>query len=106
MGIVDLILKWAVPFVCGAVIAALAGAVRNLRKRNDALENGVQCLLRAEIIREHKEYVTKGYCPIYAKDSLKRSYKAYHDLGGNDVATKLYEDVINLPESAPETAGK
>lgn len=62
------------------------------------IEDGVQCLLRAEIIRSNEKYLHKGYCPIYAKESLKRVYDAYHALGGNDVATHLYNELMELQE--------
>ena len=62
------------------------------------IEDGVQCLLRAEIIRSNEKYTARRYCPVYAKESLKRVYNAYHELGGNDVATHLYEECMELPE--------
>ena len=55
--------------------------------------------LRAEIIRAHEKYSQKRFCPIYAKESLTRAYNAYHALGGNDVATDLYRQCMELPES-------
>ena len=58
---------------------------------------GTQCLLRAEIIRSHEKYIDKGFCPLYAKESLTKEYQAYHNLGGNDVATALYEQLMTLP---------
>jgi hypothetical protein len=58
----------------------------------------VQCLLRAEIIRQNEKWVKAGYCPIYAKQALTRAYKAYTALKGNDVATGLYHEVMELPE--------
>ena len=96
--ITELIIKWAIPFVCGGIITGCIAYVKALKKRNTALEDGVQCLLRGEIIRTHDKCVDRGYCPIYAKEALKRAYKAYHALGGNDVATKLYNDTMGLPE--------
>jgi hypothetical protein len=71
-------------------------------KRIANLENGVQSLLRAEIIRSHEKYMKRGFCPIYAKEALDKAYKAYHALGGNDVATKLYEQCILLPDKLRE----
>lgn len=62
------------------------------------IEDGLQCLLRAEIIRANEKYTARRYCPIYAKESLKRVYNAYHELGGNDVATHLYDELMALPE--------
>lgn len=98
----ELILKWAVPFVCGGVMTWALTYIKMRKKRDTALEEGVQCLLRAEIISMYKEYQHKRYCPIYAKESLKRMYKAYHGLGGNDVATELYSKTLALPEESEE----
>lgn len=110
MEIVELILKWAVPFVlstaASAVIAYGKGLHKRLteqekanEKREQAIVDGLQSLLRSEIIRAHDKYTEQGYCPIYSKEALKRAYEAYHALGGNDVATKLYNDSMNLPEN-------
>ena len=95
--IVEKIIAWAIPFICGGVITGLITYAKTLKKRNDAEEEGIQCLLRAEIIRNHDKYMDRGYCPIYAKEALKRAYHAYHELGGNDVATRLYNETMELP---------
>ena len=68
-------------------------------EREKAIADGVQCLLRSEIIRSHDKYTHLTYCPIYAKENITRAYAAYHALGGNDVATSLYEQIMELPES-------
>ena len=69
--------------------------------RTKQLESGVQCLLRAEIIRCHDKYTVRKYCPVYAKENLNRAYTAYHNLGGNDIATALYDACMELPEQPP-----
>lgn len=89
----DIFLKWLIPFLCGAAVT-FAGT---MLIRQKALKNGVQCLLRAEIIRSYDKYQDKGKCPLYAKEALTRAYKAYHALGGNDVATELYHETMELP---------
>ena len=61
------------------------------------LEDGSQSLLRLKIIQEHEKWTEREYCPIQARESLTRAQKAYHQLGGNDVATALYNDVMELP---------
>ena len=100
--ILDLVLKWLVPFVLTTIasgaIAYSKGTHKRASDREKAIEEGVQSLLRAEIIRAHDKYMGQGYCPVYAKEALRRAYEAYHTLVGNDVATKLYEDVMKLPE--------
>ena len=95
--IIDKLISWAVPFVCGGIITGLITYIKAMRRRNTALEDGVQCLLRAEIIRMHDKYTARGYCPIYAKEALTRAYGSYHTLNGNDVATGVYEVTMELP---------
>lgn len=93
-----------------AVIAAfLAAGYRQLSKkqaeesiRNQAIHDGMQALLRDRIIQAYNHYQDKGYCPIYGKENVKRMYDAYHELGGNDVATKLKDTLINMPEEPAE----
>lgn len=100
--ILDLVLKWLVPFVLTTIasgaIAYSKGTHKRASDREKAIEEGLQSLLRAEIIRANDKYQGQGFCPVYAKEALRREYEAYHMLGGNDVATKLYEDVMKLPE--------
>ncbi len=96
------VIDWVVPFLCGGVLSGVTAYVRTQRKHTNALEVGVQCLLRAEILRCNEQYTAKKWCPVYAKEALKRAYSAYHTLGGNDVATRLYEEVLSLPSADTE----
>lgn len=100
--IVDKLISWAVPFVCGSIITGLIAYIKAMRRKTSAIEEGVQCLLRLELVRSHEKYTKRGYCPIYAKESLKRAYNSYHTLDGNDVATDLYEETKALPTEAKE----
>lgn len=112
MEVLDIILKWAIPFVCTAVASACITWVKTTRSKAKAqeeksdlefqfLKTGLQALLRAEILRSHDKYTQKGYCPIYAREALDKTYSAYHGLGGNDVATDLYHHIKSLPSTEP-----
>lgn len=68
------------------------------RRKNEAIAEGVQSLLRESIVTNYNRYLEKGVCPIYAKESVKKVYQAYHNLGGNDVATELYNKLLKMPE--------
>lgn len=95
--VIENIIGWAVPFVLGAMVSGAATYIRMRKKHDKALCTGVQCLLRAQIIAYNERYTHEGSCPVYAKESLRRMYGAYHALGGNDVATALYEATLELP---------
>ena len=89
----ELILKWAVPFLCGALVTFIGTMLVRLK----AIKAGLQCLLRADIIRTYDKAKEREFCPLYAKEALTRAYKAYHALGGNDVATELYHETLEMP---------
>lgn len=93
------------------ILAILSWLVKLLRDqiqaeqtKNEAIAEGVQSLLRESIVSNYNRYSDRGYCPIYAKESMKKVYKAYHNLGGNDVATELYTKVLKMPEEKKEEA--
>lgn len=76
--------------------------LKNERAKNEAIAEGVQSLLRENIVGNYNKYQDRKHCPIYAKESLRKAYKAYHNLGGNDVATKLYTTLLAMPEEVEE----
>lgn len=73
------------------------------KARNEAIAEGVQSLLRESIVSSYNKYNDKGYCPIYAKESMKKVYAAYHNLGGNDIATSIYNKILNMDEEPKAT---
>jgi len=95
---------WVEWLFAGAV-SVLAYLYRNIsarleieRQKNEAIAAGVQSLLRESIVSNYNKYSDKGTCPIYAKESIKKVYESYHNLGGNDVATELYNKILRMPE--------
>ena len=57
---------------------------------------------RLTIIRECNHYITKGYAPLYAVDSISEMYQAYHELGGNGAVTGIYNEFLSLPHNPRE----
>lgn len=102
MNIAATILTAFISTTVGVVVTAVIARFKLGNRKYKALQDGVQSLLRAEIIRQNEKWVERGYCPVYAKDAVRREYEAYHALGGNGVITDLYNDIINLPETAPK----
>lgn len=104
------IIQWALTGALGA-IAAYFGAKSKARKKSDeearkkveALCAGTRNILRYDIIQIHDKYEKLGYCPISIKEALEDSYNSYHALGGNGIITKLYNDVMALPEAPTDS---
>lgn len=91
--------------VSGCLVSAVCAAIaagRRYAKRHKAADEGLQCLLRGEIIRSYEKSKERGYCPLYAKEALKRAYSSYHALGGNDVATDLYHQLLAMDTEPKE----
>ena len=102
MNIAATILTAFISTTVGVVVTAVIAHFKSGKQRHKALNNGVQSLLRAEIIRQNEKWGERGYCPVYAKDAVRREYEAYHALGGNGVITELYDDIMELPETPPK----
>ena len=90
VSIITSIIVWAVTGALGAFTTYLGMRYKKVTRENDALKNGMQSLLRNNIIDAHEKYMKT------------KTYDAYHALGGNGVVTKLYNDVMELPENPPE----
>lgn len=104
--IISKILGIILSAAASGVVSGVAVWFKMRRKKDDAVADGVQCLLREKIIEKHTKYVEeKHYCPIYAKESIRKAYNAYHALGGNDVATALYKELMALHTEPPEKGG-
>lgn len=84
------------------VLGYIIRKLKEQQKENKAIADGVQSLLRENIVSNYNKYQDREHCPIYAKESIKHVYEAYHNLGGNDVATKLYDKLLEMPEEKKE----
>ena len=82
--------------ILGFAWRSVAKRQKAAQEKSDAIADGVQCLLRESIVQNYNRYSDKGYCPSSAKESIKTVYHAYHALGGNDVATDLYEKILDM----------
>ena len=74
-------------------------AISDDRAKYKAVAKGLEALLRDRIIDCYNKYEKKGICPIYAKENVERLYIPYHELGGNDVATELVEQLLGMPSN-------
>jgi len=97
--------QWLFAVISGALALAyrsIAARLKEEQRKNEAIAAGVQSLLREAIVDNYNKYSDKGFCPIYAKESMKRVYTAYSNLGGNDVAHELYQKILRMPEEKEE----
>lgn len=93
---IDLFLKWFAPFTFGLISSLLITLVKKNAKKEKAIENGVQALLRNELIREYRDYKTKGSISILDKENMEDMFEAYENLGGNGTVKELYDEAMNI----------
>lgn len=101
----DFVVEYWVEVLFGLIVGGFAWGYRRLAKklctqrhREDAIAQGVQALLRNEIIRTYEKCVAQGYCSIETKENVQRLYEAYHALGGNGTITELVNRLLKMPE--------
>ena len=88
-----------------AAVVALLGVMlsnRRVEKKKADEENGLvksalRALLRSELMRTHHQAVRDGHASTLDKEVMERTYQSYHSLGGNGIATNLYEEMMALP---------
>lgn len=101
---IDFIFQYWLEFLFSALIALMGFGYKLLKNRQDqqerknkAIENGVQALLRNELIRRYREYETKGEITIIDKENIEHLFNEYKNLGGNGTVAKMYEEMLSLP---------
>ena len=94
----------------GAILSILTGyltaTVRALKhhqteekKRQKALETGVQALLRQKLLEIYDQYKDVSEVPADALEAMDAVYKAYHGLGGNGTGTRLHDAIMRKKTS-------
>lgn len=62
----------------------------------EALENGVQCLLRVKLIEYHTKYMEAGNISTHGYENWCLMYKSYTDLHGNGMVEHMNDDIESL----------
>lgn len=86
----------ALPIILTALMGYIVWILKRQKKDRDANSRGTMLLLRVQIIEYHDKYVREGKIPSYAYENFDEMYQAYHELGGNGMITKMYEEVQEL----------
>ena len=75
--------------------------IRDSRKeeniiKEEALKDGIVCLLRVKLIEYHDHYMAIGSIPSYALSNWDMMYKAYVNLGGNGMIVGMDKEIKTL----------
>lgn len=99
------IIPYILNIVSSGILAFAVWLVNKIRKDRQtecnsqkAVSEGIEAMLRDRIIQKGEYHIGYGWCSPENKTVVEKMYKPYAALGGNDVATKVYEHVMALPE--------
>lgn len=71
-------------------------------QKTEAIQLGVQAILRNLLIAEYNDRVEKGYAPVYARQNFENMWIQYHNLGQNGVVGDLHDKYMALPTEPVE----
>lgn len=94
--ITSIIISYLIPTFLGGIIGFISTKLKKNKKKDLAIEQGVQALLRNEIIRRYREFESKGAIPILDKENLEEMFVQYKNLGGNGTVKKMMDELLNL----------
>ena len=96
MNILQMILSYLIPTILGGILGFIATNFKKNKKKDLAIEQGVQALLRNEIIRRYREFESKGEISILDQENLDEMFIQYQNLGGNGTVKKMMNDLYEL----------
>jgi hypothetical protein len=97
IGLLRIILSYLIPTILGGLLGFLSTKIKKDKKKEKAIEEGVQALLRNELIRRYREYETKGELSILDKENIEEMFIQYENLGGNGTVKQLMTELLQLP---------
>ena len=107
----DFIIKYWIEALFTGVCTFVGFAYKKIKKRFEdqeekqkeqdikrkAIENGVQALLRNELIKNFREYKQKGEATLLDKENMDHMFKEYFNLGGNGMMKEVHEEFKEIP---------
>lgn len=100
----EFIIKYWLEAIFTAILGLIGWSYRKLNKKheeqdkkNKAIENGVQALLRNELIKNYREYKVKGEITLLDKENMEHMFTEYFNLGGNGMMEDVHKEFLEIP---------
>lgn len=97
INIIQIIFNYFIPLILGSILGFLSTKLKKNKKKDIAIEEGVQALLRNELVRRYREYEQKGELSILDKENIEAMFVQYENLGGNGTVKQLMIELLQLP---------
>jgi len=92
---VEQVIKTIINYVLPLIVGFLISQVRNYKRKNDGLKNGVMTMLQSNLTNTYYYYEPLKKVPDYVYKNFLNELKAYEDLGGNDYVHILANHMKN-----------
>ena len=99
----EFVAKYWIEFLFGLIVAALSAGyakiskrLKDEKKRNEAIENGVRDILRMQILDTYDRCKAAGSISVSRKDAIDSAYTSYHALGGNGTITQVHNELMAM----------
>ena len=79
-----------------AIITLVIFLIRPIREKffaDKAAREGMQCLLRSEIVRTYYRHLDEKQMREYEFENVSKCFKAYSKNGGNSFVEHIYEEM-------------
>ena len=97
MEIAQMILGYLIPTILGGILGVILTKLKKSKKKDIAIEQGVQALLRNELIRRYREYKSKGEMTILDRENIEEMFEQYKALNGNGTVKELMDELLDVP---------
>ena len=93
----DWLTLFGVPSLCAGALGLAWRLFIESRRAERALREGIQALLRAQMISDFNKWSERGHAPIDARENFENCWKQYHALGANGVMDDIRKKFLELP---------
>ena len=97
LSIMSAVIASIIAFLFQVIFNKAAKANKEIKQSEENSRLALQALLRTELRRYGKIYLTKGWIDDADKDDYNNLYERYHKLNKNGVMDDMYNKVMRLP---------
>lgn len=92
----EAIFSCAITFV-GLTYQKIKKRFEEQEKKSKAMENGVQALLRNELIKNFREHKVAGEITLLDKENMEHMFTEYFNLEGNGMMVEVHKEFLEIP---------
>lgn len=102
--ILDLVLKWAIPTICGGMLVSFIGYFKKIINTLNGFKSSLEqsksidkIVLKRSISETHRRAMAQQWIDRYDLEIVEEEFERYEELKGNSFIHKMMEDIRTLP---------